>query len=449
MLRSALRFSWAMSLFGARQTGALLSTLGSVRPASRTRESFDAVTRAAEEGLEGSLDDFFRTGWRFQRSAIDAFFGVAEPALDTARSLASNAFVRASLRAGRRSCEILDAALPESPGLLARELANKLAAFEDFCYAHRVLDLEAGTTTELAAAVDRAEELPRGRRLWVMEGLGYATAETAWDGGEPPRELFAGGRLDGVPEAGWLPLHTGLGLSLARRELPRFDSRRRDAEIASAAERFAQLCASNARPGYKKAVYEALGLVLCQLDPAALEAVDRQLLERDRESAALLWHGAGRGLYFTASQIWPGALPQAFARARRDAPHALARRNALAGLAWAVTLVSFRQPEILASLVERHVHGWTADDEAALAHGISSASLFWLDAAAGGDEEERGFRSFREHRPADAELGRRWERLVTAPCEAARERYPAMKSGARLDDVFRDLRPARRAPEEE
>lgn len=436
MLRSLLRFSWSLSLLGARQTGALVAALGAARPADRVKETFDAVADAAEAELGESLAGYFRTGWRWQRRALDAVAGVAAPALEIGRGAVSTPLLWSSLEIGRRSVEIVGAALPERLALAWRELGNKLAAFEDFQYAHRVLGLFG--ESDLADALERAGDLGSHRRLWLLEGLGFAFAESAWDDGEPPRGLFAGRRLDAVPETGWLPLHTGLGLSLARRRLHRFDARRGAEEVAAAVDDFAGLCDANAREGYGQAIFESLGLVVRHLDPAAVAAVDRELERRgkrpDRERTALFWHGLGRGLYFLVSQTWPGSLARAFDLARREPPHALGRRNALAGLAWAFTLVNLRHPEVLEAFLERHAGDWSADDEAAFAHGASSAYLFWYDAAGG----NRLWRAFRDHRPA-AENDARWRRLVAAPCADALERYPALKREERLGEIFRDM----------
>ena len=63
-IRSMLRFSWAMSLFGAQQAAELMSALGSARSPRRAEEAFDTVTGAAAEQLDGSLKDAWSTGER-------------------------------------------------------------------------------------------------------------------------------------------------------------------------------------------------------------------------------------------------------------------------------------------------------------------------------------------------------------------------------------------------
>lgn len=434
VVRSMLRFSWSLSLLGARQAGALLVALGTARPADPVRETFDAVSKVTEKELGETLGDFFRTGWNLQERAIDAFFDVAGPAIEIGRGLASTTFLWGSLETGRRSLALFDAALPESVGLGWRELGNKLAAFEDFQYAHRILDLF--DDLKLAEALGRADALGSRRRLWALEGLGYAFAESAWRDGSPPRGLLSGRRLDAVPRAGWLPLHTGLGLSLARRRLHRLDSRRDAEEVAAAVQEHLELCDANARAGFRQAVFESLGLVVRQLDPAAAAAIDRELERHGREARALFWHGTGRGLYFLPSLIYPGSLPRAFELARSEPPHALGRHNAVAGLAWAFTLVNFCNPEIVEAFVARSTADWNADDQRAFGHGAASAYTFWLDAS-GGDAADQRLRAFREHRPENGES--HWHRLVVEPCRAALERYPVLEREARIGEIFRHL----------
>lgn len=62
-------FSWAMSLFGARQM------LDALQP-GRAAASFDAVTRETERQLDDTLRSTFRMGDQLQRSFVDLAFGM-------------------------------------------------------------------------------------------------------------------------------------------------------------------------------------------------------------------------------------------------------------------------------------------------------------------------------------------------------------------------------------
>ncbi|HBL30317.1 MAG TPA: hypothetical protein DD490_26075 [Acidobacteria bacterium] len=67
--KSIASFSWAMSLFGARQLANLM------RP-SEAAESFDAVTRATEHHLGETLRSAFQMGDRLQRGMVDIAFSM-------------------------------------------------------------------------------------------------------------------------------------------------------------------------------------------------------------------------------------------------------------------------------------------------------------------------------------------------------------------------------------
>lgn len=69
LTKSLTSFSWAMSLFGAKQL------LNMMDPAKASR-AFQSVTDATEGQLDESLRSAFRTGDRLQRSMVDAAFGM-------------------------------------------------------------------------------------------------------------------------------------------------------------------------------------------------------------------------------------------------------------------------------------------------------------------------------------------------------------------------------------
>ena len=69
LTKSIGSFSWAMSLFGARQM------LNALQP-SRAADSFDAVTRETEKHLGDLWRSTFQAGDRMQRSLVDLTFGL-------------------------------------------------------------------------------------------------------------------------------------------------------------------------------------------------------------------------------------------------------------------------------------------------------------------------------------------------------------------------------------
>jgi len=72
LAKSALRFSWAMSLFGLKQMTEVLvpGRAGSVA------QAFDPITKATTDTFGTPLRSTFQIGDAVQRGAVDLFFGV-------------------------------------------------------------------------------------------------------------------------------------------------------------------------------------------------------------------------------------------------------------------------------------------------------------------------------------------------------------------------------------
>jgi len=67
LARSMMRCSWALAVFGARQTFGLAGGAGDASPG----RSLDAVTFAAEEQLDPMSRGIYRTGDRLQEGLFD------------------------------------------------------------------------------------------------------------------------------------------------------------------------------------------------------------------------------------------------------------------------------------------------------------------------------------------------------------------------------------------
>ena len=292
---------------------------------------------------------------------------------------ASRQVLGAALQLLRQSAEAARAVLPGEAGLEWRELANKLEAFDCFQRA------------EPASGAYPA--------LWAAEGLGYAR----------------GGRDGGIP------LRTGAALASATRLL----------EGSAGLEGWLA-----GRDEDLDLTAEALGLVARNLQPFRVRALGDRLGAVAPELAELFWHGVGRGLYFAPTHAlpWSGGTGRAFQKAAAEPPDEPGRRNATAGLAWALTLVNIRHPEVVADVLWRH--GREIASAEAFANGVSSAVLVWYDAV-GHDAHLAGFLGFR---PDDARPGlpALWHGLVTAPCGTAlRQIHPRLRQSGGLAAIFR------------
>jgi hypothetical protein len=73
--KSALSFSWVMSLFGLKQLGSLFTPGDPAQTVNKTSAAFDAMTKTIAEQLDDSLKDTFKTGDNLQRQMVDMMFG--------------------------------------------------------------------------------------------------------------------------------------------------------------------------------------------------------------------------------------------------------------------------------------------------------------------------------------------------------------------------------------
>lgn len=72
-IKSTLRFSWAMSLFGVQQLENIAED--SRRQDNKTTTAFESITRATEEHLGGTIKDAFKAGDHWQSEIVDTMFG--------------------------------------------------------------------------------------------------------------------------------------------------------------------------------------------------------------------------------------------------------------------------------------------------------------------------------------------------------------------------------------
>lgn len=297
-----------------------------------------------------------------------------------------------------------------------RETRNKLLAFARFRYGERAL----------RRADDAASAPLTDRALWVEEGIGYEAARRL-GGSEVAgarHRLFAT-----APPPARVPRHTGLGMSLAAASLGV------DSNPAAVIERFVARAGAAAMPRYRPAALESLGLIVRTLQPELLASYDRLTARRGDELNHLFWHGVGRGLYFAPTEIYScvGGRWSALARALSEARHESGRRNATAGLSWALTLVNLRHPRV----VEARLRSLTGRPEAVdpAAHGVLSALMIWLASTGDAAAVER----FLAHRPGgDAAWRRVWdERLIARARSVLASAFPSLARSERLAELFR------------
>ena len=85
-IKSTLRFSWAMSLFGIQQ---LENMAVDYCAHNKTVAAFDSITSATEDQLDGTIKAAYRAGDRLQSGMVDAMFGALPSARNQSRPAAS------------------------------------------------------------------------------------------------------------------------------------------------------------------------------------------------------------------------------------------------------------------------------------------------------------------------------------------------------------------------
>ena len=314
----------------------------------------------------------------------------------------------------QQSARLMGAYMPGS-GLFCdwRELDNKFEAFRLFQYADRELGLPVDRLP-LDELVRRALALDAFRAIWILEGIGHikGTASSLSVQG-----LLNEGAGACLPDRAMIPLHAGIGTAFAEKLLDGLGSSPSTAEIHQTVERFVDTCSANCRPGWDDACIEPLGLVVRCLYPHLLASVSEAMEELSFPLRALFWHGVGRSLYFVPTNFLP--IPGAHARMAKSAAAEAGslddRRQVLAGLIWAVTLVNLRQPAVIRSLLSICS---SLSIRAEFTNGLISALLSWRHMTPG---DRRYVTTYTRPLPAQDREAVLWKSWIETPAHEALE----------------------------
>lgn len=434
LAKSMLRFSWTAGFFGASQMAEILRPRGGAAAnGARRVPGLDAVAWAARGELGEMLQAAYQAGDDLQEEWVEILGDSFRPWRwqQTAVGLAG------------RSRHALRFASPGAGGEACRqELKNKFEVYWLVKGVRKLLGLPpAGQPFPLRPFVERAYELDAYRALWVVEGLGHDYVENALGLPGPPVGLLRGEAVEGLPANSLPMLHGGLGLACAEHVLSELtpDS---DARCAAAAiERFAALCRDNAMERFADSALEALGLDarcffpdLVPVLERGFEALDDPVLHR------YFWHGVGRAIYFLPVNFIPGygSLQHAVEMAEREAPHAVAHDNALAGVSYAFTMVNMSHPVILEGVLATHGEALRST---AFASGLVAAVVMRHEITP--DAPVLG--GFIDHRP-EARVAALWRDLVRDPCRRAlasgADAYQALENA----EIYRSMPRSEAAP---
>jgi hypothetical protein len=251
-----------------------------------------------------------------------------------------------------------------------REFQNKLHGLEWFGYVNSRLNLK--PETPLEEWLRQVEALSYDDRPWGAEGVGYQSARRDWLAGGLGCRLRGGD----LPQWSYIVLHTGLGMLLAERIMEKVV---KPGDLVHALARFCQFAIAHSRPGYEGCAIEPIGLVARTLYPHRISEMDRIFANAAPDLREYLWHGIGRASYFSPVNFMPVGLSgmRAIEMVRQQAPDQITRDNAVAGAAWAFTLVNLRTPEVMSLLLKAYGGELLADP--AFTNGVRSALTIWKE----------------------------------------------------------------------
>ena len=276
--------------------------------------------------------------------------------------------------------------------------------------------------------------MERFEALWATEGLGFQMAEAALKVNQCPLQLLSCHQTNALPVSSRAAIHVGISLSVAKRLLNAAMQPDSKISLRKAVKNFVELCESRSPEGCTGVAVEALGLAARTLSPHWVNKIDLELCKIDRNLISYFWHGVGRGLYF----LFPPTLYSqdshsiALERAWQDPPHDTGRVNSLTGLAWPLTLVNIRHPEILAAFLRRNAAQMPGNG--AFSSGIATSVLLWL-AWAGNDEYLASLMNYQSE-PSNSSDST-WFKFVTEPClEVVNYHHQALNETRRYGELF-------------
>jgi hypothetical protein len=377
-------------------------------------------------------------GDSLQRDTTDVAFSLLTPEVFNPGSRVTRALAQ-------QSAEIFRSLNPAQEGVLTlQELQNKLQVFVLVRTIPNTLQLpSAPPYPTLLEVVQRAYTMDLYPVLWAVEGIGHWYGDIFFAHHEVPQGILTEAHVRDLPPESLTMLHAGIGMSFAQHCMQTITHLSPIANIRHVLAQVVALCRDNSRPGYEGAALESLGLITQNgqfygetRPDQMVQIVSRELANIDPELCEYFWHGVGRAHYFLPVHFIPGygSIWHAVGMIRQAVTNEQAWLNAIAGLAWGVTMVNIRHPQIVANLVRYHGASLATDD--GFANGVMSSILMRYDTT----PDAPFIAPFWQYRPEpiDPQLMQLWQSQVQQPCERAlHEYYPMLKQRQRLGEIFR------------
>jgi hypothetical protein len=179
---------------------------------------------------------------------------------------------------------------------------------------------------------------------------------------------------------------------------------------------------------------ESLGLEARTFFPRLVVSLDAVIQETgDHDLLSYFWHGAGRANYFTIRNFVP-CCAISWSRLITQAPHDIGRRNLVAGLAWAITLVNICTPKVMEKLLRKRGDEILRVDREAFENGVSSSIVMRHDTTPDAAFVEDFCCRSRNEAPYLDDL---WLQLIQHPCGLAiGHLHPILFRNKALDQVF-------------
>jgi hypothetical protein len=345
----------------------------------------------------------------------------------------------------QQSTEIFRGLNPLQDGpLTLQELQNKFQVFSLVRNIPTTLDLSLEPPyPPLLEVVQRAYAMESYPALWAVEGIGHWYGDTFFTRHEAPRDILMEASVCDLPAESLTMLHAGIGMSFAQHWMKTVNHLSPIADIRHVLTQVIELCLENSRPGYEGAALESLGLIArngqfySETRPDEMvQIVSQELAHIDLDVFEYFWHGVGRAHYFLPIHFVPGygSIWHAVRMLQYAVPNTRAWLNAIAGLAWGVTMVNIRRPQIVANFLRYHGVQLSADD--GFANGVASSIMMRYDTTPHASFISPYYQYQPE--PTDQQLVQLWQSQVQRPSTIAlQEYYPVLQQNHRLGEIFR------------
>jgi hypothetical protein len=422
LAKSAVGYTWAMSLFGVQQAVNVLTP-------RRVNSAFFSVKQAAEIQFDDIVFAAYEVGDEVQRGLTNIFFDAL--ALQAFHPNYLSNLTSTVIEQSQDTLQHFSSA--ENVRLAWQELRNNYEVFNLVKQVSSLLHVPSGEAEfDLKRLIQDAYALGAYPDLWAVEGLGHLYALTFWNKGRPIRGILTDVSPEVLPAKSLTMMHAGIGLGFAQQLMNTITPYSPPEEIHRVLREFVTLVDDNSRPGYEGAAYESLGLVTRFWHSQMVPVVEEHLQRFAPHVLGYFWHGVGRSLYFLPLFFVPGLLSPWLA-IEREAPHEFALLNMTAGLAWATTIVNVRQPELLENFIR--MRGEQVSRTAAFTNGLMSTLIMGIDITPG-DVYIMQFLDYQAKR-SDARVAELWDRLVTQPArEAVYRIHPILRKHECLGEVF-------------